>query len=252
MRRLLQGESTSFAIEYPCHSPAEEHWFNLVVTPLREDARAGAVVMHIDITERKQAEERGAAEPEAPARSHRRTWPFHLRGTDDADGILIEANRPALAAAGLKPEDVLGKPFEETYWWAYSPEVQRQLREAIERAARGEASRYDAKVRTAEDHLIDIDFSLQPLRDETGEVVFLVPSASIITERKQTENALRESNEKFHLLADNITDAFWIRSPDMREVHYISPAFERIWGRPAESLYANPHQWADFIAAGGS
>jgi len=163
------------------------------------------------------------------------------------DGILIEANRPALATAGLKPEDVLGKPFEETYWWAYSPEVQRQLREAITRAARGEASRYDAKVRAAENHLIDIDFSLQPLRDETGEVVFLVPSASIITERKQTENALRESHEKFNHLADNITDAFWIRSPDMRDVHYISPAFERIWGRPAESLVTNPHQWADFI-----
>ena len=72
-----------------------------------------------------------------------------------------------------------------------------------------------------------------------------------LTERKQTENALRESNEKFHQLADNITDAFWIRSPDMREVHYISPAFERIWGRSAESLYANPQQWADFILPRG-
>jgi PAS domain S-box-containing protein len=162
-------------------------------------------------------------------------------------GILIEANRPALAAAGLKPEDVVGKPFEETYWWAYSPEVQQQLRDAIARAARGQASRYDVRVRAAQDQLIDVDFSLQPLRDETGEVVFLVPSASVITERKQTENALRESNEKFHQLADNITDAFWIRSPDMREVHYISPAFERIWGRSAETLSADPQQWTDFI-----
>jgi PAS domain S-box-containing protein len=162
-------------------------------------------------------------------------------------GVLIEANRPALAAAGLKPEDVLGKPFEETYWWAYSPDVQQQLREAIARAVQGQASRYDVQVRAAENHLIDIDFSLQPVCDETGEVVFLVPSASVITERKQMENALRESNEKFQQLTDNITDAFWIRSPDMREVHYISPAFERIWGRSAESLYASPHQWTDFV-----
>jgi PAS domain S-box-containing protein len=162
-------------------------------------------------------------------------------------GILIEANRPALAAAGLKPEDVVGKPFEDTYWWAYSGEAQQQLRDAIARAARGEASRYDVQVRAAQDQLIDVDFSLQPVRDETGEVVFLVPSASVITERKQTENALRESNEKFHQLADHITDAFWIRSPDMREVHYLSPAFERIWGRSAESLSADPQQWTDFI-----
>jgi PAS domain S-box-containing protein len=68
-----------------------------------------------------------------------------------------------------------------------------------------------------------------------------------ITERKRTEHALRESDEKFNQLADNLTDAFWIRSPDMREVHYVSPAFEQIWGRSTESLYANPHEWVDFI-----
>ena len=68
-----------------------------------------------------------------------------------------------------------------------------------------------------------------------------------VVEHQRAEETLRESNEKFHQLADNITDAFWIRSPDMSEVHYISPAFERIWGRSVESLCANPHQWVDFI-----
>jgi PAS domain S-box-containing protein len=68
-----------------------------------------------------------------------------------------------------------------------------------------------------------------------------------ITERKRSENALRESNEKFHQLADNITDAFWIRSPDLSEIHYISPAFEKIWGRSLESLAAEPQKWADFV-----
>jgi len=50
------------------------------------------------------------------------------------------------------------------------------LRESIARALRGDGSRYDVQVRAANGRLIDIDFSLQPLRDETGEVVFLVPS----------------------------------------------------------------------------
>jgi PAS domain S-box-containing protein len=64
---------------------------------------------------------------------------------------------------------------------------------------------------------------------------------------ESTENALRESDEKFHQLADNITDVFWIRSPDMREVHYVSPAFERIWGVPVATQFDNPQQWSDFI-----
>ena len=67
------------------------------------------------------------------------------------------------------------------------------------------------------------------------------------TERKRAEETLRESEEKFRQLADNITDALWIRSPDMRVVHYVSPAYERTWGRSTQSLYANPDKWADAI-----
>lgn len=85
-----------------------------------------------NINRRKVAEE--------ALRSHKRLrdlidglGPSMIVGLMTAQGILIECNRPALAAAGLKPEDVLGKPFEETYWWAYSQEVQQQLREAIAR-----------------------------------------------------------------------------------------------------------------------
>jgi PAS domain S-box-containing protein len=63
----------------------------------------------------------------------------------------------------------------------------------------------------------------------------------------KAQDALRESNANFHQLADNITDVFWIRSPDMREVQYISPAFERIWGRRVDTQYADPQRWTDYI-----
>jgi PAS domain S-box-containing protein len=247
IRSVLGGGEKSFSIEYPCHSPTGQRWFQLVVTPLRDDRLVAAVVMQVNITERKQMERSAKLNQKRLRDLIDGIGPSMFVGLMTPQGILIEANRSALAAAGLKPKDVLGKPFEETYWWAYSPKIQQQLREAIARAARGESSRYDVQVHAAEGHLIDIDFSLQPVRDETGEVMFLVPSATVIAERKQTENALRESNEKFQVLVDNITDAFWIRSSDMREVQYVSPAFERIWGRSIESLYAKPQQWADFI-----
>jgi len=86
-----------------------------------------------------------------------------------------------------------------------------------------------------------------PILDEDGQPAYLLGISEDITERKRTEAALRETDEKFRQLADNITDVFWMRSPDMQQIHYISPAFERIWGVPTASLYANPQQWVDAI-----
>ncbi len=56
IRRVLRAEIDKFELEYPCHSPTESRWFCLVVTPLKEGGAAGAVVMHINITERRKLE----------------------------------------------------------------------------------------------------------------------------------------------------------------------------------------------------
>jgi two-component system cell cycle sensor histidine kinase/response regulator CckA len=66
-------------------------------------------------------------------------------------------------------------------------------------------------------------------------------------ERKRAEETLRESEEKFRQLADNITDVFWITSPDLKRVHYVSAGYNLIWGRSIETLYANPHLWVESI-----
>ena len=57
IRSVLGGTVKSYSIEYPCHSPTEQRWFLLTVTPLSEDSPNGVVVMHSDITERKRGEE---------------------------------------------------------------------------------------------------------------------------------------------------------------------------------------------------
>ncbi|HXE48411.1 MAG TPA: PAS domain S-box protein, partial [Ramlibacter sp.] len=94
---------------------------------------------------------------------------------------------------------------------------------------------------------LQMERQVVPIRNSSGTITHFLGIQRDVTARKQAESALRESNEKFRQLAENITDLFWIRSPDMRELQYISPAFERIWGRPRESLYANPQLWAEAI-----
>ncbi|WP_373539731.1 PAS domain-containing protein [Chamaesiphon sp.] len=116
---------------------------------------------------------------------------FSFVGMMTPDGTLIEANNTALGAASLSPEDVLGKPFPDAYWWAYDTEIQAQLWAAIRQAATGETVRYDVQVRLGEDQFIIIDFCLAPLLYDSGEVEFLIPSGIDITERKQLQLALQ-------------------------------------------------------------
>ena len=62
---------------------------------------------------------------------------------------------------------------------------------------------------------------------------------------EQTERSLRESEERFRELAENIHEAFWLSEPYSRRVLYASPASERVWGIPPAQMYANPRAWID-------
>lgn len=61
--------------------------------------------------------------------------------------------------------------------------------------------------------------------------------------------ALRESEERFRQLAENIHEVFWMTDARKTEVLYVSPAFEEIWSRPCAELYANPELWFEAVSA---
>lgn len=56
IKAVLRGEARSFTLEYPCHSPTEKRWFRVMVTPLHKGGIGGAVIMHVNVSERKLAE----------------------------------------------------------------------------------------------------------------------------------------------------------------------------------------------------
>ncbi len=80
-----------------------------------------------------------------------------------------------------------------------------------------------------------------------GELIEYQAEGVDITARKQAEEDLRESEEKFRQLAENIGQVFWLASPDMEHMFYISPAYEEIWGQSCQSLLDNPISWFDVI-----
>jgi PAS domain S-box-containing protein len=144
-----------------------------------------AIAAARDITDRKQVE--------AERREHEQRLRaildglFAFVGLLSLDGTMLEVNRAPLEAAGIRREDVIGKPFHQTFWWSYSPEIQAKLQGALARAAKGETVRFDVVLRVAGSREMPVDFGVNPLRDETGAVRQLVASAVDITERKKLE-----------------------------------------------------------------
>jgi PAS domain S-box-containing protein len=67
------------------------------------------------------------------------------------------------------------------------------------------------------------------------------------TARHAVATDLRGREERFREMAAIISETFWVASPGRRSFAYVSPAFERVWGIPAERLYLEPGLWIEAI-----
>ncbi|QJE01331.1 response regulator [Massilia forsythiae] len=78
----------------------------------------------------------------------------------------------------------------------------------------------------------------------------LVANVNALLRMRHTQGALRESEERFRQLTDNIEDVFWMFSLPARKLEYVSPAYAAIWGRDADSLARDPASWMEAVHAG--
>ena len=133
---------------------------------------------------------------------------YQFVGILGPDGTLLECNRTALEEGGITPDEVFGKPFWETFWWTVTPETQDELRTAIARAAQGEVIRYDVDIyaRKSSKEVMTMDFSLSPVKDQEGRVVFLIPEGRNITEKKCFEREIAEKNAQIQELLERIKE----------------------------------------------
>jgi PAS domain S-box-containing protein len=134
---------------------------------------------------------------------------FQFIGLLDLDGIVIEVNETALNIVGFEREDIIGKPFWETPWWSHYPKYKTQLQEGIKKASQDQIVRFETTHFDKNNRLVYVDFSLKPVKDETGKVIFLIPEGRDITEIKKYQEALEEKQQELEAIFEIFPDLFF-------------------------------------------
>jgi len=226
IQAVLDGSLPSFSLEYPCHSPTQQRWFSMVVTPVQAAHFNGAVVAHTDITSRKLAElTREANEAElalAQQMAHMGSWYWDLRSgittnSQELHHIFGRENLPALG-------DQRTSPYRAVDWLRLQVALQ-QTRES------GEASDLDLAALHADGTARWLHCRAIAVRDEGQAIVALRGTVQDITERKHFELAQKEAATVFASSYEGIM----VVSPELR-ITKVNPAFCRITGYTPEEV----------------
>jgi PAS domain S-box-containing protein len=213
--------------------------------PLYDSDRQPKYLLAIaeDITERKFVEQ----QLQASERRYATLTEMSPTGIfrTDLEGNCRYVNSRWCEISGLTPQEAMGQGWIN----ALHPDDRKPMVQAWYQAAQANQMPFitDCRFQHPDGTVIWLDVQAAEETDPQGNITGYVGSITNITERKRVELALQESEEKFRQLAENIEQVFLIHDAATREVLYVSPAFEAIWGIPREQLYANPHIWLDSL-----
>jgi len=160
----------------------------------------------------------------------------------DADGRIRVVNQALCATLGYTQQELLGEPIE-CLAGADANGVER-LRQLL---WPGTARDEETVLRTQAGEAVPVSISLSPLQDGRRNRLGTVLIARDVREQKRAEAALRASEERFRLITETIGEVFWMGDAELAHTFYVSPAYERIWGRTPESIYQNTSSFIDAI-----
>ena len=128
-----------------------------------------------------------------------------------------------------------------------APFSREQLADAYDRVIAGEGGRSSMEMhhRRKDGALLPVELVRRAVPTREGNIIVVI--ARDVTERKRVEGELRTSHERFRQITENIREVFWVTDPDKKQMLYISPAYEEVWQRSCESLYASPMTWLESI-----
>ena len=228
LREVLSGKRSDYAVEYPCHSPSEQRWFRMIAAPLQNGAR-GAVVMHVDITDRIVAEHQ----------THESLGLLRavIEGTTDAiyvknrEGRYLLINTAGARFLGKSAAEIVGQTDEQLLQGGDAKSV-RAFDELIIQT--GETSVYEGCMTI--DGVTRTFFSTKgPLRNAQGRITGVVGVARDISDRKQAEREIRFNEQRYRSLVEATTSIVW-DTPASGEFEVEQPRWSAFTGQTFEEL----------------
>jgi PAS domain S-box-containing protein len=171
----------------------------------------------------------------------------HLPGLawiKDVQGRYVFVNDAAERAFRAPRERLYGKTDDELF----PQETAAQFQENDRRALASESGVQVVETLEHEDGVVHHSLvSKFPIPGPDGRPALVGGMAIDVTERKRAEDTLAESEARFRQLAENINEVFWLADPQTTQILYVSPGYERVWGRSCQSLYERPQSFLDAV-----
>jgi PAS domain S-box-containing protein len=245
MRQFAGRVPTSY-FEFPgVTKDGREIWLGQHVRLLIEDGRiTGFSAVARDITERRSAEER-LRRSEAFLSSLIENLPDMIFVKDAKTLRFVRINKAGEDLLGLSREALIGKNDYDFFPKEQADHFTGRDRDVL--AGGRLLDIPEESIQTTDKGTRILHTKKIPLLDDSGRPQYLLGISEDTTETKQAERALRESEERFRQLAGRIKEVFWMSDVGKRKVLYVSPAYEEIWGRSLDSLYAAPRSWLEAI-----
>lgn len=152
---------------------------------------------------------------------------FQLIGLLTPDGRLLEANQTALDMIGVDPASIRNKFFWDTPWWQHSEHEQEALKQAVKDAASGKFVRFQTSHIGKGGEAITIDFSIKPVLDDYGKVLYLLPEGRDMTEQKRAQENTTASEQHLKALLTCLAEGVYQIDLEGNLV-YMNGAAERI------------------------